>query len=140
MRQLPEVDPSHLVAAHQRCHAFTWSTCERLAAFSIASPILSYPVGLSCHVMSWAAGFFVCKLKKLSNAEKNLNKEEEEEEEDGADVAEAPAGAAGPGSGKGKGKGKGAEEEPKAYIPVSKPKAHPKGDARVPAAKPKERK
>ncbi|KAG2445305.1 hypothetical protein HYH02_008771 [Chlamydomonas schloesseri] len=74
-------------------------------------------------------GFFVCKLKKLSNDIKRDKDEEDEEaggsgsgDEEGAQPAKAG--------------GKKAPAGPKpVVIPVSKPKSHPKGDARVPAKK-----
>ncbi|PNW82090.1 hypothetical protein CHLRE_06g273413v5 [Chlamydomonas reinhardtii] len=80
-------------------------------------------------------GFFVCKLKKLSNDIKKDKDEEDEEDED------AEAGGSGSGDEEGgqaakAGGGKKAPSGPKpVVIPVSKPKSHPKGAARVPAKK-----
>ncbi|GFR43373.1 hypothetical protein Agub_g4445 [Astrephomene gubernaculifera] len=84
-------------------------------------------------------GFFVCKLKKLSNTVKKSGEEsEEEEDEEGAVQAGSEdgdgeqAGAAAAAGGKG---GKKAAGPKPVIIPVSKPKSHPKGAQRVPVKK-----
>ncbi|GLI70303.1 hypothetical protein VaNZ11_015253 [Volvox africanus] len=82
-------------------------------------------------------GFFVCKLKKLSNEPKKAAKGEEEEEEEEAATAGSPDDADGPEDvGAKKGAKKSAAREPKpVVIPVSRPKSHPKGAHRVPTKK-----
>ncbi|KAG2502071.1 hypothetical protein HYH03_000564 [Edaphochlamys debaryana] len=82
-------------------------------------------------------GFFVCKLKKMSNDVRKPKAGEEDEDEDGegpaSDEPEQAAGAAASGKA---GKGKAAASGPKPIIvPVSKPKPHPKGANKVPAKK-----
>ncbi|GIL59825.1 hypothetical protein Vafri_14549 [Volvox africanus] len=82
-------------------------------------------------------GFFVCKLKKLSNEPKKAAKGEEEEEEEEAATAGSPDDTDGPEDAGGKkGAKKNAAREPKpVVIPVSRPKSHPKGANRVPTKK-----
>lgn len=67
------------------------------------------------------AGFFVCKLKKTSNAKKEPPPGERDDDEDDEEVAEAEAAAA---VGK-DGKKKGPQGPKPIIIPVSKPKARP---------------
>ncbi|GIL85754.1 hypothetical protein Vretimale_13218 [Volvox reticuliferus] len=84
-------------------------------------------------------GFFVCKLKKLSNEPKKPAKgeEEEEEEEAAAGLGGSPDDTDDPDeAGAKKLRKKGRAQEPKpVVIPVSRPKSHPKGAQRVPTKK-----
>ncbi|GLC55269.1 hypothetical protein PLESTB_000966400 [Pleodorina starrii] len=74
-------------------------------------------------------GFFVCKLKKLSNDPKKASKDEEDEDEE-EEQEEAAAGGDEPEAKKAGGK-KGPQGPKPVVIPVSRPKSHPKGAQRV---------
>ncbi|GLC40923.1 hypothetical protein PLESTF_001056600 [Pleodorina starrii] len=74
-------------------------------------------------------GFFVCKLKKLSNDPKKASKDEEDDDEE-AEQEEAATGGDEPEAKKAGGK-KGPQEPKPVVIPVSRPKSHPKGAQRV---------